>query len=50
MKESVLIKMKRDLDLTQKGLVVALHKIEQLEQQLKPKEDATNETKEVRDK
>lgn len=50
MKESTLLKMKNDLRLTQQALVVALNKIEQLEQQLKPKEDATNETKEVRNK
>tara|TARA_R110002153_G_scaffold13114_7_gene49006 strand:+ start:759 stop:932 length:174 start_codon:yes stop_codon:yes gene_type:complete len=50
MKESILIKMKYDLKLTQEALMVALHRIEKLEQQLKPKEDATIKTKEVRDK
>ena len=50
MKESILIKMKYDLKLTQEALMVALHRIEKLEQKLKPKEDATIKTKEVRDK
>jgi hypothetical protein len=42
MKESELLKMKRDLKLTQKALVVALEKIKRLE-------DATFEAKEIRD-
>jgi len=42
MKESELIKMKYDIKLTQQALVVALEKIKRLE-------DATFETKEVRD-
>jgi len=42
MKESELLKMKRDLKLTQQALVVALEKIKRLE-------DATFKTKEVRD-
>lgn len=41
MKESELIKMKYDIKLTQQALVVALEKIKRLE-------DATFETKEVR--
>lgn len=49
MKEVKLIKMQNDLKLTQKALAVALYKIDKLEQQLKPKEDATIKTKEVRD-
>jgi hypothetical protein len=49
MKEQTLMKMKYDLELTQKAVVVALNKIEKLEQQLKPKEDATIKTEEVRD-
>jgi hypothetical protein len=49
MKERTLLKMKYDLELTQKAVVVALNRIEQLEKQLKPKEDATIDTKEVRD-
>jgi hypothetical protein len=49
MKEQTLMKMKYDLELTQKAVVVALNKIEKLEQQLKPKEDATINTEEVRD-
>lgn len=48
MKESILIKMRRDLTLAMNGVALALKKIENLEQQLKPKEDATTETKEVR--
>lgn len=50
MKEIKLIKMQNDLKLTQQALVVALNRIEKIEQQLKPKEDATIKTKEVRDK
>lgn len=42
MKESELLKMKHDLKITQQALVVALEKIKRLE-------DATFETKEVRD-
>lgn len=42
MKESELIKMKYDIKLIQQALVVALEKIKRLE-------DATFETKEVRD-
>jgi hypothetical protein len=49
MKEQTLMKMKYDLELTQKAVVVALNRIEKLEQQLKPKEDATIKTEEVRD-
>ena len=49
MKEQTLMKMKYDLELTQKAVVVVLNKIEKLEQQLKPKEDATINTEEVRD-
>jgi hypothetical protein len=49
MKEQTLMKMKYDLELTQKAVVVALNKIKKLEQQLKPKEDATIKTEEVRD-
>ena len=49
MKEQTLMKMKYDLELTQKAVVVALNKIEKLQQQLKPKEDATINTEEVRD-
>jgi hypothetical protein len=49
MKEVKLIKMQNDLKLTQQALAVALYKIDKLEQQLKPKEDATIKTKEVRD-
>jgi len=49
MKESKLIKMQYDLKLVQQALAVALYKIDKLEQQLKPKEDATIKTKEVRD-
>tara|TARA_B100001057_G_scaffold455949_1_gene502892 strand:+ start:928 stop:1059 length:132 start_codon:yes stop_codon:yes gene_type:complete len=41
MKESQLLKMKYDLKITQQALVVALEKIKRLE-------DATLETKEVR--
>jgi hypothetical protein len=50
MKEIKLIKMQNDLKLTQQALVVALNRIEKIEQQLKPKENATIKTKEVRDK
>ena len=50
MKESILIKMRRDLTLTMNGVALALKKIEKIEEQLKPKEDATTETKEVRNK
>ena len=49
MKEVKLIKMQNDLKLTQKALAVALYRIEKIEEQLKPKEDATIKTKEVRD-
>jgi hypothetical protein len=42
MKESELFKMKHDIKITQQALVVALEKIKRLE-------DATFETKEVRD-
>ena len=49
MKESTLVKMQYDLRLVQQALTVALYKIDKLEQQLKPKEDATIKTKEVRD-
>lgn len=50
MKEIKLIKMQNDLKLTQQALVVALNRIEKIEQQLKPKENAAIKTKEVRDK
>jgi len=49
MKESILIKMRRDLTLAMNGVALALKKIEKIEEQLKPKEDATIKTKEVRD-
>lgn len=39
MKEAELIKMKHDLRLTQQALVVALNKIEKLEQKVFEKED-----------
>jgi len=47
MKESELIRMKREIKLTQQALVVALAKIERIESKLEI--DATTETKEVRD-
>lgn len=49
MKESILIKMRRDLTLAMNGVALALKKIEKIEEQLKPKKDATIKTKEVRD-
>ena len=39
MKESKLIKMQYDLELTQQALAVALHKIEQLEKKVFPKKE-----------
>jgi len=39
MKESTLIKMQYDLKLAQQALAVALHKIEQLEKKVFPKEE-----------
>ena len=39
MKEAELIRMKHDLRLTQQALVVALNKIEKLEQKVFEKED-----------
>lgn len=48
MRESELIKMRHELKIAQQALVVALAKIERLES--KVFEDATTETKEVRDK
>lgn len=39
MKESVLVKMKHDLKLTQQALVVALNKIEKLEKKVFSKEE-----------
>lgn len=47
MKESQLLKMRHDLKIAQQALVVALTRIERLES--KVFEDATTETKEVRD-
>ena len=38
MKESTLIQMQRDLKLTQQALVVALNRIEKLEEKIFPKE------------
>lgn len=38
MKESTLIQMQRDLKLTQQALVVALNRIEKLEEKISPKE------------
>ena len=38
MKESILIQMQRDLKLTQQVLVVALKRIEKLEEKISPKE------------
>ena len=48
MKEQTLMKMKYDLELTQKAVVVALKNIEKLEQHLEPNEDARIETEEGR--
>jgi len=39
MKEAELYKMKHDLKLAQQALVVALHKIERLEEKVFPKEE-----------
>ena len=39
MKESTLIKMQNDLKLVQQALVVALNKIEKLEEKVLPKEE-----------
>jgi len=39
MKEQTLMKMKYDLELTQKAVVVALNKIEKLEEKVFPKEE-----------
>lgn len=38
MKESTLVKMQHDLKLTQQALVVALNRIEKLEEKIFPKE------------
>ena len=39
MKESTLVKMQQDLKLTQQALVVALNRIEKLEEKILPKEE-----------
>lgn len=39
MKESTLVKMQHDLKLTQQALVVALNRIEKLEEKIFPKEE-----------
>jgi hypothetical protein len=39
MKESTLVKMQHDLKLTQQALVVALNRLEKLEEKVFPKEE-----------
>jgi hypothetical protein len=39
MKESTLVKMQHDIKLTQQALVVALNKLEKLEEKVFPKEE-----------